>query len=410
MGKTTLMRKILLAILALLMMGAYLKAQDTITEITVKRIYISQHPQDPEFPQFVIYSKSNNFQLGFGGYVKLTGAFDFNGIVDNYDFITYDIPVGDVDLNEKRLYLDAHQSRIYGEILGHIKGTPLRIYIETDFYSDHYHPRLRHAYGQIGSFLIGQTWSTLMDLDATPNTIDFEGPNSAVALRAPMIRYEYKSHKGFRMQVAAEMPEVSMTYWGNRAQESNQYIPDLIINFRGGGDTAHIQLGGVFRTMSYKDSLLNEQKAVFGIGAVLSTSFKFTKSSILFFQAAGGKGMAKYIQDLAGVGYDAAPVWSKYDYDLHAIPCWGGYIAYQQYWHRKVNSTFTYSYVGVNNNDRQGEGYPYYKAGHYIAGNIFYEISKQFIIALEYLWGKRINEGGNSGNANRINAMAQFTF
>jgi len=97
----------LICFLTLLFFIPALKAQDTITEITIKRIYISKHPQDPEYPQFVIYSKSSNFQLGFGGYVKLTGAFDFNGIVDNYDFITYDIPVENRNLSEKayQMYL-----------------------------------------------------------------------------------------------------------------------------------------------------------------------------------------------------------------------------------------------------------------------------------------------------------------
>ncbi|WP_455365872.1 DcaP family trimeric outer membrane transporter [Kaarinaea lacus] len=36
-------------------------------------------------------------------------------------------------------------------------------------------PRLRHAYGEIGSFLAGQTWSVFMDIDSFPSTIEYWG-------------------------------------------------------------------------------------------------------------------------------------------------------------------------------------------------------------------------------------------
>jgi len=404
------MRKIMIIMLFMMISVPLLKAQDTITEITIKRIYISKHPQDPEYPQFIIYSKKENLQLGFGGYAKLTMAFDFNGLVGSYDFITFNIPVEDQYLAAKRLYLDAHQSRIYGEVLGHVKGKLWRIYIEVDFYSEHYYPRLRHAYGQIGGFLFGQTWSTLMDLDAMPNTIDFEGPNSAVALRVPMLRYSHKSKSIFSFMAALEIPEVSMSYPYGDSVPDYQYVPDMISNFRIGEKTWHVQMGVVFRTMSYKDDYSNNNKYVYGFGGVISSSLKLSKSSRFMFQVVFGKGIAKYIQDISGVGYDASRIWDKYDRDLHAIPCWGSYFAFEQYWYPRIYSTFVYSYTHVNNNDRLGPGEPYYKAGHYFCGNLFWDIFPSFSIAIEYNWGQRINEGDNCGWANRINAMAQFNF
>ncbi len=35
--------------------------------------------------------------------------------------------------------------------------------------------RLRHAYGELGQFLAGQTNSLFMDIDVFPNTIDYWG-------------------------------------------------------------------------------------------------------------------------------------------------------------------------------------------------------------------------------------------
>ena len=41
-------------------------------------------------------------------------------------------------------------------------------------------PRLRHAWGEIGQFGAGQTWSLFMDPDVFPNTIDYWGPSGMV--------------------------------------------------------------------------------------------------------------------------------------------------------------------------------------------------------------------------------------
>ena len=40
--------------------------------------------------------------------------------------------------------------------------------------------RLRHAYGQLGAFGAGQTWSPFMDIDVFPNTIEYWGPSGMV--------------------------------------------------------------------------------------------------------------------------------------------------------------------------------------------------------------------------------------
>ena len=54
--------------------------------------------------------------------------------------------------------------------VGNVRG-----FIEVDFYGSESTLHMRHAYGVIGNFLAGQTWSTFMDITARPVTIDFEG-------------------------------------------------------------------------------------------------------------------------------------------------------------------------------------------------------------------------------------------
>ncbi|MEO8527269.1 MAG: DcaP family trimeric outer membrane transporter, partial [Caldimonas sp.] len=56
---------------------------------------------------------------------------------------------------------------------------PLTTKVEIDFYSYGSDKRnllrLRHAYGEYDGWLIGQTWSTFMDVDDLPETVDFNG-------------------------------------------------------------------------------------------------------------------------------------------------------------------------------------------------------------------------------------------
>ena len=49
--------------------------------------------------------------------------------------------------------------------------------------------RLRHAYGELGHFLAGQTWSPFMDPDVFPNTVEYWGPTGMVLFRNVQFRY-----------------------------------------------------------------------------------------------------------------------------------------------------------------------------------------------------------------------------
>ena len=80
--------------------------------------------------------------------------------------------------------------------------------IEADFYGycgsecNRNRLRLRHAYGEYAGWLIGQTWSTFMDLDNLPETVDFNGPPGATSRRPTMVRYTYNNPQLAKFQFA----------------------------------------------------------------------------------------------------------------------------------------------------------------------------------------------------------------
>ena len=41
---------------------------------------------DPAAPRFIFFDDNKNFIFGVGGYVQLSGVYDFNGVEDDFDY------------------------------------------------------------------------------------------------------------------------------------------------------------------------------------------------------------------------------------------------------------------------------------------------------------------------------------
>src|SRR3954453_960980 len=68
--------------------------------------------------------------------------------------------------------------------------------------------RLRHAYGEVGHFGAGQTWSPFMDPDVFPNSLEYWGPTGMVFFRN--VQFRWMPIKGdTSLTIAAERPGAS---------------------------------------------------------------------------------------------------------------------------------------------------------------------------------------------------------
>jgi len=103
----------------------------------------------------------------------------------------------------------AETSRLGFDVSTPINGAPLAAKLEIDFYGysqeKRNKPRLRQAYVEHKGWLAGKTWSTFMDLDGLPETVDFNGPIGAPFSRRVMLRYAWgDADKGYKWTVALE--------------------------------------------------------------------------------------------------------------------------------------------------------------------------------------------------------------
>lgn len=134
--------------------------------------------------------------------------------------------------------------------------------------------RLRQAYGEYAGFLVGQTWSTFMDLDDLPETVDFNGPIGAPFSRRTMLRYTYGDAKaGYQFSVAMADPEDQ--FGGGSA---NEQLPQLVARDDRSFD------GGAFNIRG----LLHEKRPAtdtrYGGGVGVGCSFKLSDKDLLMGQ------------------------------------------------------------------------------------------------------------------------------
>ena len=362
--------------------------------------------QQPHNPQFIFTSPNNKFMLGLGATVTLRTSYDFMGAVDNIDFVPYDIPMTKSYANRQRVMMDASTSRIF------LKGI---INTDIDFRGGEefsYIPRLRSAYIQMMGFTVGRDVSTFCDLMAAPQTIDFEGPNAYNYRFTEMIRWEHTCwDKHITFGVAAEVPTVNATY-GEHFSAIYQRVPDGIAYLQyawGENRTSHIRASGVIRDMYLHDNRLGENTTQLGWGVQLSGHIEVGKWVDLYMNGVYGRGITPYINDLMGTPYD-------FTYDpndptrLQTLPMWGWQAAAQlnimpnKFW---LAGGYSEVHLEKHNgalSDNQ------YSRGHYIFANAFYNVTRNFTVAAEYLHGGRVNVSDAKGDANRISIMAQYRF
>ena len=71
--------------------------------------------------------------------------------------------------------------------------------------------RLRHAYGELGAFGAGQTWSPFMDPDVFPNSLEYWGPTGMVFFRNVQVRWMPVRGDRHSLVIAAERPGETAT-------------------------------------------------------------------------------------------------------------------------------------------------------------------------------------------------------
>ncbi len=378
--------------------------------------FVDQGFQSAMPPLLVLAQKDNKYSFSVGGFVNLRTSYDFKGIVDDIDFVTYDIPTQSNYANQQQLIMDASTSRIYfNGVINTRALKQVRIFADMDFRGGSegsYLPRVRRGYVSFLGLTMGRDITTFCDTHAAPTTVDFQGPNAYNFNYATMIRYKVEScNKIFSAAIAAEYPKVYGTY-GTAYSQIPQRVPDIpmYIQFNfGERRDHHIRMSGVVRNMYMHDNESNDNESLFGWGTQLSGQIGLTRWFKVMFNGVYGAGITQYIQDLTGSGLDFTPKPNN-STDIQATPMYAWQAAAQVNFTKRTWMSGGYSTVKIENKNGGSYSDDEYKCGQYIFGNIFYRVTPRMQVACEYLWGSRENANNVQNYANRASLMAQYNF
>jgi len=278
--------------------------------------------------------------------------------------------------------------------------------------------RLRHAWGELGPFGAGQTWSPFMDPDVFPNSVEYWGPNGMVFFRNVQVRWTPWQDGDSRFAIALERPGASAdqgVYAGRVELEgvtARFPLPDLSAQFRYAKGWGHLQLAGIVREMKWDD--LNGDQfdlsgSATGWGINLSSNIKLQKH-VARLQVAYGAGVENYWNDApVDVGIQnnfsntRTPVLGK------ALPILGIVAFIDLNWSDKWTSTAGYSMVDIDNSD--GQAPDAFKRGQYALANVLYHPTPDVFLGPEVQWGKRENfRDGFTSDDVRIQFSAKYNF
>jgi hypothetical protein len=361
---------------------------------------------DPTLKGFYKISGTDTM-VKLGGYAKLDFIGDNKPIGSRDFFVTSSIPTSGPDTQRgSQFTVQAKQTRLNLDVRRDTEAGPARLFFEGDWYGDpgfdfepgSYRAHLRQAWGQLNNFAAGYGFSGFMDNDALPDTLDFEGPGAAAFLIQAGARYTMKLSQNANLGIGLVAPSAELTLPSGNTKST---LPDLTLRGRYEAEWGHLQASGVLRRLGWQDGGIDQHAKGYGVNA--AGSFKTLGDDYLVAGGLWGKGIARYIADISGLGLDAAV---DANGNLVALEEYGGYAAYTHKWSSKLRSTGVAGYLAMNN--RSFQALTAFSSSQYYSLNFIWNPAGSLNVGAELLYGRNKTFDGNSANDTRIQFSVQY--
>jgi DcaP outer membrane protein len=260
--------------------------------------------------------------------------------------------------------------------------------------------RLRHAWGELGQFGAGQTWSPFMDPDVFPNSLEYWGPNGMVFFRNVQARWMPVNKGNHQLWFALERPGASgdLGVVANRIELQNIQArfpaPDLSARFRWGGQRGYLQISGIGRYIAWDDLKptppFDFSGHTWGWGVNASSNLPMGEKNVLKLAVVYGHGIENYMNDAP---IDVAPIATPANLtrpiDGEPLPVLSLVAFYDIYWSEKWSSSLGYSILRLDNSPLQLPSD--FHRGQYSLFNLLHYPVKSVMIGGEFQWGHRNN-------------------
>lgn len=343
-------------------------------------------------------SMAQAVEVKVGGYVKVDAIYDLDQDLGP----TFDALAINTDPNapsNPSFQMHALQSRL------NVTATEgdMKVFVEGDFFTSEGDQlisnssgfRLRHAYGQVGNFLAGQTWSTFMDKNWVlyPATVDFGGPAAATFMRQAQFRWSVTPS----LDLAIENPENRV-----RGEVQRDTVPDFVARYASTG-TVSWQVAGMAQQFEI-DGGVNDGESESNFAATGGINFAFGKNKGSSVSAKVNVNANRYTY--YGWANPAAVVSNG---SLETIDHVGGLVAYNIGWGGKSNARSTIAY-GLVQFDDEFLGATDVDNISTVHVNYRWDPWPHVEFGAEVMVGTQELVNGNDGDATRLQFGTKFGF
>lgn len=345
-----------------------------------------------------------------------------------------------VSAHESRASLETRTPTDLGELKTYVQLDLVDINNSTVCCSNSYVPRLRQAYASLGPVLVGKTWSTFIDLEALPDTIDPTlevGVMGTYSGRVPQVRYTYHPGNGFSISAALENPSSEWTVGPSGAGVAGGPVPNGIatgtLQGLGGAETLPtvVAAGGIsegffdatLHAMVQRLSIDSSQDTNAGVapaglhpsmtGWAVSAAGHYNTDGKDAVKATAtvGQGVGAYLWDTASA--NEGLVWNPVTGQVSAPTAIAFTAAYEHYWTEQLRSNFSGGYTYIDRPSAADTWSPSALAGltRYDFSthvNVIWSPVPWTDLGLEWAHVEHVAWDGQSGNLDRLISMAKL--
>lgn len=347
--------------------------------------------QEQKLPTVNKWQSKSGAEISLYGFIRGDVAYQFEGAKGMFNSINSVALEGDPNKKstEDRLDSTLTTTRIGLDFKAPIQDADIGGKVELDFRggSDKDTVRLRHVYMTYNNWLIGQTTSTFLSTETSPEMLDFNTPLGGGTTRTPMVRYTDKLNNNTQYFVALEK--------GNDENRLPAATAKLSHKFAEGAGL--VTARGLLQEVRVRD-LDDETELGWGIGLgvnykpvnqlILNANYSHVSGDNKFLLATSdNKRYIQYGNNIELIDFDAFTLGATYKF----AP--------------QIRSTLGYGSVIYDGNNANGND-------HLQQGwlNVMYNPVKPITFGMEYVYGERETVEGKTGNDNRVEIMAKYDF
>ncbi len=351
--------------------------------------------------------------IGFGGFTKLHMMYtDVSIAKDKWghqEFYGADIPVGErnqtgqfnAQVKESRLWFKSFTPSAFGDINTLIE-------LDLDQSASTYTPRLRHAYGSVGNFLAGQTYTTFTNTSALAE-IEAATAVGNIVVRQPLVRWTQPiPDTSMNVMLAMEFPSSRFTRSSSTSATienlDDEQFPDMVLRLNSTQEWGNVSLAGMAREIRYRDATNGIDEKSLGSAISLAGRVNVGSRDNARFMLSYGDVLGRYI--VGGTYADAS--FDSTTNRLKLNPTYSGTLFYQHYWNPmwRSNLALGYSHTELPSYVNQSLTREVGSANI----NLLWSPLSQFTLGLEYLYAMRELDNGHRGDMNRILFSTRFNF